>query len=290
MRGPRTRHVDERHDCRDIVPACVPSTVWGTASMRNRQVELGAVLAPQCRNATPPPVTASGRARPAGRRHHHHHHQQRRAAVVAATASMLRAKARLWSGLPHLPTLAPGAQHHSRQPRQASHAEFTRVLTAIDTWQARASPASPGSANWPQSASSSPSSRSTRPPCDQPGDHRQGSPPRGEGAQTSSTRSSTKRFSTKPQSRLPGTTPSSRPSCRPASASASWQTSKCRISVTARRYLIASSIRFIPPSARPRGWRFSSVGFDLLAVDAFNRVEGGVVEQVGTLPRLGMPP
>ena len=39
------RHVDERRDCRDIGPACVPSTVWGTASMRNRQVGLGAVLA-----------------------------------------------------------------------------------------------------------------------------------------------------------------------------------------------------------------------------------------------------
>ena len=25
-------HVDERHDCRDTRPACVPSTVWGTAS------------------------------------------------------------------------------------------------------------------------------------------------------------------------------------------------------------------------------------------------------------------
>ena len=33
--------------------------------MRNRQVVLGAVLAPQGRNATPPLVTASGRARPA---------------------------------------------------------------------------------------------------------------------------------------------------------------------------------------------------------------------------------
>ena len=37
----------------------------GAASMRNRQVVLGAVLAPQGRNATPPLVTASGRARPA---------------------------------------------------------------------------------------------------------------------------------------------------------------------------------------------------------------------------------
>ena len=50
---------DERHDCRDIGPAYVSSTVWGTASMRDRQVGLGAVLAPQCRNATPPLVTAS---------------------------------------------------------------------------------------------------------------------------------------------------------------------------------------------------------------------------------------
>src|SRR6478752_7291169 len=39
--------VDERHDCRNTDAACVPSTVWGTASMRNRQVVLGAVLAPQ---------------------------------------------------------------------------------------------------------------------------------------------------------------------------------------------------------------------------------------------------
>ena len=43
----RDRHMDDRHDCRDTVPACVPSTVWGTASMRNRQVEIGAVLAPR---------------------------------------------------------------------------------------------------------------------------------------------------------------------------------------------------------------------------------------------------
>ena len=52
-------YVDERHDCRDIGPAYVSSTAWGTASMRDRQVGLGAVLAPQCRNATPPLVTAS---------------------------------------------------------------------------------------------------------------------------------------------------------------------------------------------------------------------------------------
>ena len=50
----RYRHVDERHDCQDNVPACVPSTVWGTASRRNRQVELGAVLALNSAYATQP--------------------------------------------------------------------------------------------------------------------------------------------------------------------------------------------------------------------------------------------
>jgi hypothetical protein len=63
-------YVDERHDCRDIGPAYVSSTVWRTASMRDRQVGLGAVLAPQCRNATPPLVTASAaHALPRSRRH-----------------------------------------------------------------------------------------------------------------------------------------------------------------------------------------------------------------------------
>ena len=41
----RYRHVDERRDCQDNVLACVPSTVWGTASRRNCHVGLGAVLA-----------------------------------------------------------------------------------------------------------------------------------------------------------------------------------------------------------------------------------------------------
>ena len=41
----RRRHVDERRDSQDNDPACVPSTVWGTASSCNRQVDLGAVLA-----------------------------------------------------------------------------------------------------------------------------------------------------------------------------------------------------------------------------------------------------
>ena len=41
----RRQDVDERHHRQDTRPAFVPSTVWGTASRRNRQVELGAVLA-----------------------------------------------------------------------------------------------------------------------------------------------------------------------------------------------------------------------------------------------------
>ena len=41
----RRQDVDERHHRQDTRPAFVPGTVWGTASMRNCQVELGAVLA-----------------------------------------------------------------------------------------------------------------------------------------------------------------------------------------------------------------------------------------------------
>ena len=48
----RYRHVDERRDCQDNVLACVPSTVWGTASRRNSQVGLGAVLALKSAYAT----------------------------------------------------------------------------------------------------------------------------------------------------------------------------------------------------------------------------------------------
>ena len=94
------------------VPACVPSTVWGTASMRNRQVVLGAVLAPQGRNATPPLVTASGRARP----------------VASALPTTSR-------------HLSSNRRHASRQrfpgaditpPIHALRARFTRLRAAID--------------------------------------------------------------------------------------------------------------------------------------------------------------
>ena len=55
----RVRHMDDRRDCRDTVPAWVPSTVWGTAPMRNRQVKIGAVLAPQEKQVLPANAVAS---------------------------------------------------------------------------------------------------------------------------------------------------------------------------------------------------------------------------------------
>ena len=113
MRGPRRRHVDERHDCRDIVPACVPSTVWGTASMRNRQVGLGAVLAPQGRNATPPLAAASGRARPAAP------HRSRRHAVTYPAIADMPLRQRFPAAV-----ITP--------PIQALRARYARVRAAID--------------------------------------------------------------------------------------------------------------------------------------------------------------
>ena len=111
--GTATRHVDERRDYRDIVPACVPSTVWGTASMRNRQVVLGAVLAPQGRNATPPLVTASGRARPAAP------HRSRRHVVTYPAIADMPFRQRFPAAV-----ITP--------PIQALRARFTRVRAAID--------------------------------------------------------------------------------------------------------------------------------------------------------------
>ena len=108
------RHVDERHDCRDIGPACVPSTVWGTASMRNRQVRLGAVLAPQGRNATPPLVAASGRARPAAP------HRSRRHVVTYPAIADMPLRQRF-----------PAAD--ITPPIQALRARYARVRAAIDS-------------------------------------------------------------------------------------------------------------------------------------------------------------
>ena len=67
----RDRHMDDRHDCRDTVPACVLSTVWGTASMRNRQVRIGAVLAPRKQQTTTHHTgQQSACCRPAEQQHH----------------------------------------------------------------------------------------------------------------------------------------------------------------------------------------------------------------------------
>ena len=49
----RRRGVDKRRHRQDSRPAFVPSTVWGTASMQNCQVEFGAVLA--LKSGRPPP-------------------------------------------------------------------------------------------------------------------------------------------------------------------------------------------------------------------------------------------
>ena len=104
-------YVDERHDCRDIGPAYVSSTVWGTASMRDRQVGLGAVLAPQCRNATPPLVTASAA---------HALRRSRRHAPTYPTIADMPLRQR---------TSAAGFT----PPIQADRARNARVQAAIDT-------------------------------------------------------------------------------------------------------------------------------------------------------------
>ena len=54
--------VDERLDCRNTGSACVPSTVWGTASSKTAKFRIGAVLAPRNRQAlTPLSPAASAR-------------------------------------------------------------------------------------------------------------------------------------------------------------------------------------------------------------------------------------
>ena len=53
------RPVDERHDCRDTGSACVPSTVWGTASSKTAKFNVGAVLAPSIQASIYPAVRRS---------------------------------------------------------------------------------------------------------------------------------------------------------------------------------------------------------------------------------------
>ena len=75
---------------------------------------LGAVLAPQGRNATPPLVTASGRARPAAP------HRSRRHAVTYPAIADMPLRQRFPAAV-----ITP--------PIQALRARFTRVRAAIDT-------------------------------------------------------------------------------------------------------------------------------------------------------------
>ena len=110
---PGRRHVDERHDCQDIGPAYVSSTVWGTASMRARQVGLGAVLAPQGRNATPPLLATSGHGRPTAP-----HRSRRHLVTYLAIADML------FRGVLQAVDIIP--------PLQALRARYARVRTAVD--------------------------------------------------------------------------------------------------------------------------------------------------------------
>ena len=73
------RQVDLRHDCRDIDPACVPGTVWGTASSltakfrsrrRARPSNERQILPASRRRASLRPCRMAGVAQP-GTRHHH---------------------------------------------------------------------------------------------------------------------------------------------------------------------------------------------------------------------------
>ena len=57
---------DERHDCRNTDAACVPSSVWSTASERNRQVRSAPCLA---RNTGKPSTRGPAPRRPSIRPH-----------------------------------------------------------------------------------------------------------------------------------------------------------------------------------------------------------------------------
>src|SRR3984957_14658709 len=57
---------DERHDCRNTDAACVPSTVWSTASERNRQVRSAPCLP---RNTGKPSTGGPAPRRPSNRPH-----------------------------------------------------------------------------------------------------------------------------------------------------------------------------------------------------------------------------
>src|SRR5487761_1694945 len=104
---PRRHGVDERPQRQDTGPAFVPGTVWGTASMQNLVVGLGAVLAlnpgrPAPRRLPSPAVAPSPPQEPASSAIH-----------------------------PRYPSTPGRAQFEiARKPPAAG---FTRLLTAIDS-------------------------------------------------------------------------------------------------------------------------------------------------------------
>ena len=51
--------MDERHDCRNTDAACVPSTVWGTASNVTAKFRSAPCLPPQYRQALDPRSSAA---------------------------------------------------------------------------------------------------------------------------------------------------------------------------------------------------------------------------------------
>ena len=98
--GPRrTEQVDERHVCRDIDSACVPpSTVWGTAPRRNRQV------------------------------------QDRRRACPSIRANLAGSPRPSHPGIFRQNNVRPPAFRRAASPQNDARARFARVQTAIDTW------------------------------------------------------------------------------------------------------------------------------------------------------------
>ena len=83
--------VDERLDCRDTGSACVPSTVWGTASSKTAKFRLGAVLAPRYRQAlTPLSPAASARVQATPGRQISRPHSRQKSSAAAFNAPDLR--------------------------------------------------------------------------------------------------------------------------------------------------------------------------------------------------------
>ena len=109
---PRRHGVDERPHRQDTRPAFVPGTVWGTASMQNLQVGLGAVLA-----------LNPGRLAP-------------RRLAISRGCSIAAAGAGVLSDTPRYPSTPGRAQFETA--RKPTAAGFTRILTAIDTHPAPA--------------------------------------------------------------------------------------------------------------------------------------------------------